>query len=71
MQSIKYNGNLVITGTIRGVSKERFYQDLEVNSLYNHQWYRKLMKVTPPNETICNIINASNISLMNLEHNFF
>ena len=40
LESIQYN--LAITGAIRGTSKEKLYQELGLESLQLHRWYRKL-----------------------------
>ena len=42
LESIQYNANLVITGAIRGTSKEKIYQELGLESLQLRRWYRKL-----------------------------
>ena len=42
MDSIQYNAALAITGTIRGSSREKIYQELDLESLRQRPWYRKL-----------------------------
>ena len=42
MESIQYNAAPTITGIIRGTSKEKFYQELDLESLRKRRWYRKL-----------------------------
>ena len=42
LESIQYNAALAITGTIRGSSREKFYQELGLESLQQRRWYRKL-----------------------------
>ena len=42
MESIQYNAALVITGALRGTSREKLYQELDLESLRKRQWYRKL-----------------------------
>ena len=42
MESIQYNTCLTITGAIRGTSGEKIYQELGIESLQLHRWYRKL-----------------------------
>ena len=42
MESIQYNACLAITGAIRGTSREKIYQELGLESLQLHRWYRKL-----------------------------
>ena len=40
--SVQYNASLVITGAIRGTSRETFYSKLGFKSLETRRWYRKL-----------------------------
>ena len=42
LESIQYNVCLAITGAIRGTSKEKFFQELGLESLQLRHWYRKL-----------------------------
>ena len=42
LESIQYNACLALTGTIRGTSKEKLYQELGLESLQLRRWYRKL-----------------------------
>ena len=42
LESIQYNTCLALTGTIRGTSKEKIYQELGLESLQIRRWYRKL-----------------------------
>ena len=42
MESIQYNACLAITGTIQGMSREKIYQKLGLESLQLHRWYRNL-----------------------------
>ena len=42
VEKIQYNSVLAITGAIRETSKERFYQELGLESLEKRRWYRKL-----------------------------
>ena len=42
LESIQYNAALAITGAIRGNSGEKLYQELDVESLQQRRWYRKL-----------------------------
>ena len=42
MESIQYNAALAITGTVRGTSREKLYQELGLESLRKRRWYRKL-----------------------------
>ena len=42
LESIQYNARLAITGAIRGTSKERLYQELNIEPLQLRRWYRNL-----------------------------
>ena len=42
LESIQYNACLAITGTIRGTSKEKLYQEIGLETLQLLRWYRKL-----------------------------
>ena len=42
MESIQYNIALVITGAIKGFSREKLYQELGLEFLQQRRWYRRL-----------------------------
>ena len=42
MESVQYNFALNMTGSIRGTSVEKIYQELGLESLPKRRWYRKL-----------------------------
>ena len=42
LESIQYNALLAITGAIRGISKEKLYQELRFDSLQQRRWFHKL-----------------------------
>ena len=42
LESIQYNACLAITGAIRGISSEKLYQELGLESLKSRRWFRKL-----------------------------
>ena len=42
LESIQYNACLAITGTIRGTSTEKIYQELGLKSLKSRRWFRKI-----------------------------
>ena len=42
MESVQYNFALNMTGSIRGISVEKIYQELGLESLPKRRWYRKL-----------------------------
>ena len=41
-ESTKYNAALSITGSIRGTSKERLYQELIFETMKEGRWFRRL-----------------------------
>ena len=42
IESVQYNAALAITGTVRGTSREKLYQELGFESPQQRRWYRKL-----------------------------
>ena len=42
LESIQYNACLALSGTIRGLSREKLYNKLGLKSLQRQHWYRKL-----------------------------
>ena len=42
LESVQYNVALVITGTIRGTSREKLYYKIDLKFLKSRRWYRKL-----------------------------
>ena len=42
LESIQYNACLAITGAIRGISTEKLYQELWLESFKSRRWFRKL-----------------------------
>ena len=42
MESVQHNAALAITGTIRGTSREKRYQELGLESLRERRWYKKI-----------------------------
>ena len=42
VENIQYNAVLAITGTIRGTSKEKIFEELGLQSLQHRWWYRQL-----------------------------
>ena len=42
IESVQYNAALVITGAIRGTSKEKLYQELRLESLKDRRWLRRM-----------------------------
>ena len=43
IDSVQYNAALAITGTIKGYSRERLYQELGHESLSDRRWYRRFV----------------------------
>ena len=86
LDSIQYNAALAITGAIRGTSKEKLYNELDLETLEKRRWYRKLccffkiFRYKFP-KYLLNIIlisvgtyntrNTNNIPLFKVKHNFF
>ena len=65
---------LTITCAIRGMSKEKLYEELGLESLQHRRWYRKLCylyKIVSASNTIYNTRDTDDIPLMNIKHNFF
>ena len=42
VESIKYNAAVAITGALRGISKEKLFEVLGLESLQHRRWYGKL-----------------------------
>ena len=42
LESIQYNACLAITGAVQGTSKEKLYQELDLETLKIQGWYGKL-----------------------------
>ena len=53
IESIQYNAALAITGTIRGSSREKLYQELGLESLHDRRWHRKLCFYYQIRHNIC------------------
>ena len=85
MESIQYNAELATIGTIRGISREKNYQELGLDSLRKIRWYRKfccffkIFKGQSPEylfRTLPSVSKASNtrtnykILLFSGKHNF-
>ena len=86
IQSIQYNVCLVITGAIRGTSKEKLYIELDLESLQLCRWFRKLcylykfykhespqylFKLVLLRQSTYTTRNTENIPLFKTKHNFF
>ena len=42
LESIQYNASLALSGAIRGLSREKIYHELGLESLQRRRWYSKL-----------------------------
>ena len=42
LKSVEYNAAIAITGTIRGISSEKLFEELGLESLKSRHWLRKL-----------------------------
>ena len=86
LESVQYNATLAITGTIRGFSREKLYQELGLESLKSQRWYRKLclffkLKQSKYPSYLFHIIlkvlstrttrNHNNIPLFNVKQEYF
>ena len=43
LEKVQYTAALNITGAIKGISRERLYKELGLESLSDRRWYRKLV----------------------------
>ena len=86
MESIQYNAALVITGAIRGSSREKLYQELGLETLQQRRWYRKLCcfykilkshspkylySIIPTLNMTYRTRQCNKIPTINVKHNFF
>ena len=86
IKSLQYNAALAITGTIRGTSREKFFQELGLEFLQQRRWYRKLclffkiyknqcpkylFDIIPQSNCQYRTRNAQNILYINVKHQFF
>ena len=86
LESIQYNACLAITEARRDISKEKFNQELGLESFQLRRWYRKLgmiykifksksplylFKLIPGKTFSCVTRNADNVRYFNINHNFY
>ena len=86
LDSIQYNVCLPLTGAIRGTTKEKFYQEMGLESLRDRRWWRKfyLFYKVLENEnskyffslgtirrSFYSTQNIHNIPFLNTKHKFF
>ena len=43
LEKVQYSTALIITGAIKGTSRERLFKELGLESLCDRRWYRKLV----------------------------
>ena len=84
LESFQYNACLAITVAIRGTSKEKVYQELDLESLQLQRWFRKcffykiyknnqpsyLSNIVPRRNFAFNTRNVDKIPLFMIKHNF-
>ena len=86
IESIQYNACLAIIGAIRGMSREKIYQELGLESLQLRRWYRKpclfykvfknehpkyLFNLIPVRSTPYATRTVGNIPQIKTKHSFF
>ena len=86
LESIQCNTCLVLSGAIRGSSREIFYQKLDLEFLQHRHWYKKLFlfykifkekkpvylfNLIPTKKSNYNTRNTDKITLFRTKHNFF
>ena len=59
LESIQYKAALAIAGAIQGTSREKIYQELELESLKCRRWYKRL-------SCVFRIMNKASNYLLNL-----
>ena len=85
-ESIQYNASLILNGAIRGTSKEKNYQELDLESLQIYRWYRKLYlyykiyknhspsylnNIIPTTNMHYTFINSNKVPYFKTKHKFF
>ena len=43
LEKVQYSAAFIITGAIKSISREHLYQELDLESLCDRRWYRKLV----------------------------
>ena len=86
LECIQYNACLVLTGTRRGTSDEKFYQELGLESLQLRRWYRNyctfykicknkspacLFHLIPTRNTLYSLRTSDNIPCFKTKYNFY
>ena len=81
LESVQCNGALALTGAIRETSREKFYQELGLESLQQRWWYRKLCCFVKflkakhldknTNNSACGTRNADAVRHFNICHQLF
>ena len=85
LELLQYNACLAITGAIRGTSRGKLYEELDLESLQLHRWLRKLscfyklfksehphylFKLIPPRRSSYVTRNIHNIPFFKIRHTF-
>ena len=85
LESIQYNASLALSGAIRGLSREKIYHELSLESLQRRRWYRKLclfykifkekkplylFNLIPTKNSNYNTRNTDRITLFHTKHFF-
>ena len=86
LESIQYNAAFAVTGVVRGSSSEKLYQELDLESLKNRRWFRKLCQfykilkskslrylfdIIPTKLRVHNTRYCDKIPLLKIKHNYF
>ena len=64
IESVKYNAALAITGAIHGSSRDKLYQELGFESLYDRRWFRKLCFYYKIRHNVCPLYLTHLLSIM-------
>ena len=72
IESVQYNAALAITGAIKGSSRERFYQELGLESLSDRRWYLFFLIVSGNSpDYLCSLLPAKQRSYDPARSNLF
>ena len=86
LESYQYKAALVMTGTVKGSSTEKLYQELGIEDLRSRRWFRKLclfykiiksesppylFNLIPSSSRTHTTKNSDNITTFKVRHNFF
>ena len=86
LESLQYNACLAITEALRGISSEKLYQELRLDSLKSRRWFRKLchfyqilnekspsylFDLIPKLNRVRETRHSNNIAAVHTRHNYF